>query len=205
MFKKDIKGFGAEKNCLSDPEVDKIRTWLMKALLSGIFGGQSDAILYKCKEAIDKSSDSFPAEEIENQISSETKRSMKLDSDYLDGISYNSGDSHLVLSVCYKGAINFQPRMKGNLPEQDHIFSQNELKRANVDEKKINCIYNLRYIGSSENKIKSKTPFKEWINSIGNNKSELRKHLIPEGVQDVNDFEEFLEKRKKLVEANFIY
>ena len=196
---------GAEENCLSDSEVDKIRNWLIKALFKGIFGGQSDAILYKCKEAVDASSDSFPAEAIENKISSETKRSMKLDSDSLDGVSYNSGDSHLVLSVCYKGAINFQPRMKGNLPEQDHIFSQDELKKADVDEKKINSVYNLRYIGSSENKTKSKTPFNEWMGSVGKSESELKKHLIPKGSWDIGSFDKFLAERKKLIEANFNY
>jgi uncharacterized protein with ParB-like and HNH nuclease domain len=205
MFKKNIKGFGSEKNCLSDLEVDKIRTWLIKALFKGIFGGQSDAILYKCKEAIDASSEFFPAEAIENKISVETKRSMQLDSDSLDRVLYNSADSHLVLSVCYKGAINFQPRMKGNLPEQDHIFSQDELKNAGIDEKKINSVYNLRYIGSSENKIKSNTPFNDWMESIGKNEFELKKHLIPNGEWSIESFDNFLNERKKLLEANFKY
>jgi len=204
IFKANIKGFGAEKNCLDDAGITKIRLWLMKALLSGVFGGQSDTILYKCKEAIDSNStESFPADEIEKKINAETKKSMKLNDGFLDNISYNSKDSYFVLSLCYQGAINFQPRLKGNLPEQDHIFSQNELKCEGVPEEKINSIYNVRYIGGSENKIKSKTPFHEWMDSIGRNKEELDKHLIPDGKWSVGNFDDFLKKRKVLIEAVF--
>jgi len=206
IYKNDIKGFGAEKNCLNDNEISKIRIWLTKALLSGVFGGQSDTILYKCKESIDtKSSDSFPAEDIEKRIDTGTKKSMKLDNDFLDNISYNSTDSYLVLSICYKGAINFQPRLKGNLPEQDHIFSQAELKKADILEKDINCISNIRYISSSENKIKSSTSFSEWMTSIGKNKDELNKHLIPNGDWRIDNFKDFLKERRKLIEAQFDY
>jgi hypothetical protein len=121
------KGFGAEKKCLKDSDLNRIRIWLIKSFFTGIFGGQSDTILYKCKEAIDiDKSKSFPAEQIENKLNNETKKSMKLDENYIDKISYNSADSYLALSICYKGAINFRPAMNGNLPEQDHIFSQSE-------------------------------------------------------------------------------
>lgn len=206
IFKNNIKGFGAERNCLDDSGIAKIRLWLTKALLSGVFGGQSDTILYKCKEAIDANSNkSFPAGEIEKRINTETKKSMKLTDDLLDNVSYSSKDSYLVLSLCYQGVINFQPRLKGNLPEQDHIFSQNELKCAGVPEEKINSIYNIRYIGGSENKIKSKTPFSEWMDSIGQSKEELKKHLIPDGEWSVENFNDFLKERKELIESKFEY
>lgn len=205
IYKRDIKGFGESKNCLNDSEISKIRIWLSKALLFGVFGGQSDTILYKCKEAIDNNSyDVFPAEDIEKRINTETKKSMNSNTDFLDNISYNSIDSYLVLSICYKGAINFQPRMKGNLPEQDHIFSQSELKKANIPEKDINSIYNIRYISSSDNKSKSNTPYSEWIASI-KDQGELNKHLIPNGNWSVANFNDFLKERKKLIEDHFRY
>jgi len=203
IFKNDLKGFGAEKNCLNDDEISKMRVWLIKALFSGIFGGQSDTILYKCKEAIDSNSQSFPAADIERRINNETKKSMKTDLGFLDGVSYNSKDSYLALSICYDGAINFQPRFKGNLPEQDHIFSRDELRRAGVAQEKIDSIYNIRYIGSNENKIKSNTPFSEWLGSIG--RIGRKKHHIPEGAWSTQNFDDFLIARKGLVEAAFQY
>lgn len=206
IFKNGRKGFGQTANCVSDMEITQMRLWLTKALLSGIFGGQADTILYKCKETMDsKKSKLFPSEELENKINTETKKSMKLDPDILGNVKYGSSDSYLVLSICYGGSINFQPRMKGNLPEQDHIFSQDELGRAKVPENKINSIFNLRYIGSSENKIKSKTPFSAWIKSVGANDDELKKHLIPKGDWSVNNYDDFLLARKKLIESSFKY
>ncbi len=206
IFKNGRKGFGQAANCISDIEITQMRLWLTKALLSGIFGGQADTILYKCKETMDsKKSKLFPSEELEKKINTETKKSMKLDPDILDNVKYGSSDSYLVLSICYGGSINFQPRMKGNLPEQDHIFSQHELGKVKVPENKKNSIFNLRYIGSSENKIKSKTPFAVWIKSIGANDDELKKHLIPKGNWSVNNYDDFLFARKKLIESSFKY
>lgn len=204
IFKNRYKAIGEERHCIRNREINKMGVWLSKSLLNGIFGGQSDTILYKCKEAIDASSPySFPAEDIEKRINTETKKSIKLEKEFLDGISYNSRDSYFVLSVCYKGAVNFQPRFKGNLPEQDHIFSYDELHKAKIPEEKINTIYNIRYIGSGENKIKSNTPYSEWIDSIG--EEERKRHFIPEGKWGVDKFNEFLGRRKKLMEDTFGY
>lgn len=162
--------------------------------------------MYKCKETIANVKDKrFPASDIENRINIETKKSMKLDTDIFNNVKYNSGDSFLVLSICYNGSINFKPRMNGNLPEQDHIFSQNELKKAKISDDKINTIFNIRYIGSSENKSKSGTPFVDWMRAIGTDKDILKKHLIPEGNWDVNNYESFLNERKKLIENIFKY
>ncbi|MDP2909036.1 MAG: LemA family protein [Nanoarchaeota archaeon] len=192
VFKNKLKGFGIETNCIDDGEISKIKTWLIKALLSGVFGGQSDTILYKCKEAVDNNlAKPFPGEEMEKRINTETKKSTKLDSDILDKVFYNSADSYLVLSICYGGTVNFSPRFKGNLPEQDHIFCQDELRTAKIPEEKINSIFNIRYIGSTENKTKSNTPFSQWMQSFSSEaekKEELKKHLIPNLVETVQGY-----------------
>jgi len=209
LYKNKFRGLGSGNRCINDEQVSAVKVWLIKALLSGIFGGQSDTILYKCKEIIDiNASKSFPAKDIEKKINTETKKSMKLDSDFLNDVFYNSVDSYLVLSICYEGAINFQPRFKGNLPEQDHIFSQDELREAKVPEDKINCIYNIRYSGSTENKIKGNTLFSEWIDSFSSDREkerELRKHLIPEGKWSIRNFYDFIEKRKELIQQKILY
>jgi uncharacterized protein with ParB-like and HNH nuclease domain len=206
IFKKQIKGFGAGRNCLTENEIRIIRTWLIKGFLSGAFGGQSDTILYKCKEGIDNSSsESFPGDEIEKKIGYETKKSMEPNKDFLDKISYSSTDSYLVLSICYGGTINFQPRFRGNLPEQDHIFSRHELKEAGISEKDANSIANIRYISSDENRSKSSIPYSEWRASIGKNKAELDRHLIPEGEWNVEKFGEFLKRRRELIKNSLKY
>ncbi|NLA25414.1 MAG: DUF262 domain-containing protein, partial [Bacteroidales bacterium] len=40
IYKNNFKGFGETKNCITDNNINQIRIWLIKALLSGVFGGQ---------------------------------------------------------------------------------------------------------------------------------------------------------------------
>jgi uncharacterized protein with ParB-like and HNH nuclease domain len=203
VFENNIKGIGKGKNFIDDDTIVNMRTWLIKALLSGVFGGMSDTILIKCKESIDDNIPNFKAEEIEKKIKKETKKDMEITSDDLDKIKYNDSTSYLVLSIIYKFSINFQPHFIGNIPEQDHLFSQDELSKAGISEDLINSIYNIRYVGKAPNQSKSNKPFNEWI--ISQNKKDKEMHLIPDGNWDVADFEKFLKKRKKLILENFKY
>ena len=202
VYRGGHKGLGSEKGYISDAQISAIRLWLITSLMSGVFGGQSDTILYKCKEAIDAdTTGSFPVDAIAKKINTETKKKIGLGAGYLDGISHNSRTSYLVLSICYQGAVNFQPRYSGNLPEQDHIFSKRELKEAKIPKTKINSICNLRYIGGNENKTKSDTPYAEW--RATQTDSDLQRHLIPAGEWSVANFDAFLAAREELIKRNF--
>ncbi len=197
LYTKEKKAIGSERNCVTEDDIILMRTWFIKALLSGVFGGQSDTILYKCKSAIDDASSNFPSEQIEDRIKKETKKIMKVTIDDINKIAYNSNNSHLILSLAYKSAINFQPCLKSNIPEQDHIFSQDELKQAQKSDDEINTIFNIRYIGKAPNQSKSNKPFNKWIET----QTEIDKatHLIPKGAWDVNNYSEFIEQRKNLI------
>lgn len=197
IFKNDKKAIGSENNCISENDIVLMRTWFIKAMLSGVFGGQSDTILNKCKNAVDLNINSFPAREIENKIKKETKKLMEVTTDDIDKITYNSNNSHLILSLAYKSAINFQPSLKSNIPEQDHIFSQDELKQSGIKEKDINTIFNIRYVGKAPNQSKSNKPYKEWIKT--QDKSDREMHLIPNGNWDIHNYEDFIKERKKLI------
>jgi uncharacterized protein with ParB-like and HNH nuclease domain len=204
LWKNNKKAIGSEHNCINENDISIMKTWFIKALLSGVFGGQSDTILYKCKEAIDKSQTiSFPAEEIEKKIKNETKKDMEITQDDLDKIYYNTPNSHLVLSLIYKSAINFQPVLEANIPQQDHIFSQDELRKAGKKEDEINTIFNLRYVGRAENQLKSYKPFKEWIKN--QSKEDKKMHLIPDGDWDTNNYSEFIKQRKEKIIDAFKY
>lgn len=180
-------------------ELNKIRSWLIKALLSGLFGGQSDTVLYKCKEALDKTKlDTFPTDEIKMGIESIKNRRMSVEGDYIDKIKYRSKESYLLLSLCYGNNINFAPLYDGNFPEQDHIFSKHELRTAGVDERLINSIYNIRLVSQIDNRTKSNVPFREWERLLGNNRELVFKtHLIPtDKVWTVDNYQEFIAARK---------
>jgi len=206
VFKNNKRTYRDDSD-VDGEELAKIRIWLTKALLSGIFGGQSDTALYKCKEAIDSSTiNIFPAEMIQEKIQEMKNKSMEIRDDKFDQFQYRSKESHLFLALCYRFAINFNPIMKGNVPEQDHIFSKFELEAAGVPDDKINCIYNIRFVTQTDNRKKSKTPFLEWANDLKTNKDLVFKvHNIPNRNWKVEDFETFLQERKKLLLANLQY
>lgn len=195
-YKNKGKALSSDRdlNQLSD-----IRTWLIKALLSGVFGGQSDNILYKCKQTIDENTEAFPAAQIESAIESANK-SMELKENIIDSYRYKSKESYLFLSVAYKNAIQFKPKFKKNLPEQDHIFCVKELKSAGIPDGKINSIYNIRYVTLYDNRTKSDDPFVEWTKGLKDKRTEVFKtHMIPEDDWDVNSFDQFIIERKKIL------
>jgi hypothetical protein len=103
-------------------------------------------------------------------------------------------------------SINFQPILRGNLPEQDHIFSRSELSNADIPIEKINSIYNIRFIGGDDNRRKLDTPYEEWTKDLGNNKEMVfERHFIPAGEWSVAKFYEFLEARKVLMLSKLQY
>ncbi len=198
LFKHKKKAIGSENNCVSENDILKMRTWFVKALLSGVFGGQSDTILMKCKNAIDGVITDFPAQEIEALIKKETKKLMEITVDDIDKISYNSNNSYLVLSLIYKHSINFQPSLRANIPEQDHIFSQDELKKNGTPEEKINAVYNIRYVGKAPNQSKSNKPYADWIKT--QNQIDKEMHLIPLSKNwTINEYSDFIDERRTLI------
>lgn len=198
IYKYDKKGIGEEANKLTLDLQVAIREWLITSMLTGVFGGQSDGILYKAKKAIEDNSkhDFFPKNNLFEKFN-EAKPALvlKVTEDLISRASYNSTESFLVLSLLYKHAINFAPLLDDNKPQQDHILSKNELKSIKVPAEKVNSIYNLRFVSASDNRIKSDEPFVDWSNRLG--KTVLKNHFIPDGKWDDKSFDEFLNLRKK--------
>lgn len=189
------------KNKLSTIDNDNsilMKKWLIKILLNGIFGGQADTMLYISKNGIDKSEEkNFPFYEINKSIVN-SKKSFNSIEDILENpkLKYNSSDSFLVLSLLYTD-INFNASYNGNLPQQDHIFSQSWLRKNGIqDELVINSIFNIQFLDAHCNQSKSDTDITNWLNQISQEDKE--KHFIPEGEWGLDNFEEFLAKRKEL-------
>ena len=198
IYKYNIKGIGEESNKITAQLQTEVREWLITSMLTGVFGGQSDGILYKAKKAIDDSSKSnlFPKTELFKRFN-EAKPALVLEvtKDLVSKVSYNSKESYLVLSLLYNHSINFTPLTTDNLPQQDHIISQSELKTAKVSKDKINSIFNLRYVTAADNRQKSDESFINWNNRLGN--TVLDNHYIPHGKWDASNYDTFLEKRKE--------
>lgn len=183
-------------NGFSDENKRIIKKWLYRVLLTGVFGGQADTILYRMKRTIDETkTELFPAEELNREIK-EMGKSLDINEEFLSQIKYNSGDSYLLLSLIYS-ELNFEPSYEGNIPEQDHIFSRNELKTARYSMEDINDIGNIRYVIKNKNRTKSDMPFAKWIKELP--QEERDKHLIPDGNWSVDSYRTFIKERRKLI------
>ncbi|MFZ2725552.1 MAG: DUF262 domain-containing protein [Methylococcaceae bacterium] len=196
IYKYDKKAIGETSNTITA----SMQEWLITSMLTGVFGGQSDGILYKAKTTIDHSSRAnyFPMAELFVKFN-EAKPSLnlKITEDLISKVSYNSTNSSLILSLIYKNGVYFSPLLDANKPQQDHIISRSELKKnRHLKKEDINSIFNLRFVSASDNRIKSDESYAEWSDRVG--KEVLEKHLIPSGDWNADNFKLFLEARKKL-------
>ncbi|MFA5829846.1 MAG: DUF262 domain-containing protein [Candidatus Gracilibacteria bacterium] len=197
IYKWGFKSFGDsnQKNVIS-PEIESdLKNFLLASLLTGLFGGQADTILYSLKQEIDKSTNEiFPLKEIKASLIKRNK-SLDITEEFLDSVYYQGKNSYLILNMIYPN-VELTTVSKTNLPEQDHLFSKEELVNNSYSEDEINTIYNLRYLTSTSNKKKSKTPFNEWYSSITEDERKIA--LIPSGNWNSDNYKEFIEARKQL-------
>ncbi len=196
-YKFEKKGFGEEANKLTLPIQKGIREWLITSMLTGVFGGTSDAILSKAKKAIEEKATNayFPKDELFEKFNeAKPALTLKITEDLISRASYNSSESYLILSLLYKNSVNLSPLLDDNKPQQDHIFSKKEMKDAQIPKEKINSIYNIRLVSASDNRIKSDESYADWSVRLGNSVS--KSHFIPDGNWSVANFDAFLEARK---------
>ncbi len=200
FYKYEKKGIGEESNRLTNETQNSIREWLIISMLTGVFGGQSDSILNKAKKAIEESSSEtcFPKDKLFEKFNeAKPALSLYITDELINKAKYNSTESFLILSLLYKQSINFSPILTDNKPQQDHIISRSELKKANVPEDRINSIYNIRLVSAIDNRVKSDESFIEWRNRLGS--KIIENHFIPDYDWDATNFDNFIESRKTLV------
>lgn len=190
--------------------------WLVIALLKRTFGGQPDNVLRPIREVIRNSSgQGFPFEEILKKLKGSTK-SMSFDGDEIDNLfyyKYGQSYTYSVLAYIYP-SLDFRNKF-----HQDHIFpkklfARQRLFKKGIDESKIdfyldnyNCLANLQLLEGVPNQEKSGKDFKIWVKEkypdATERKEYMTRHYIPEIDLSLENFEEFIKKRKKLITSAF--
>jgi len=186
------------KDSFDDDDKKVIRNWLLNALLSGSFSGHSDNVIDKAKKTIDDlNPKKFPSKKI-NLAFKRMRQSTEVNKEILKGISYGAPESYLLLYLIYPFNTNFNSSNDANYPEQDHIFSRDELKNS-YSKGEINRVGNLRLVTSYTNKRKSGTPYAEWIKK--ESAKELKLTLIPDKPEkwNVKNYLKFVEKREEKI------
>jgi uncharacterized protein with ParB-like and HNH nuclease domain len=193
---------------------ERIRRWLIAALLNGVFSGHSDNTIAVAKTAIAaaiKSDRDFPAANLNAALSKAIKRPSYLTGEALLSaleMTYTSKQIFLLLSLIYEN------KAWGSTPYQiDHIFPQSRLDRRqlmknNVPSSKIdelvacaNRVGNLQLLAGAENVEKSNQTFEDWIRT--RDSSFMEKHCIPEDelLWSVQMAPRFVAAREKLILA----
>lgn len=191
---------------------ERIRRWLIAALLSRVFGGQSDHTIGAAKDAIDSSlreTRDFPLFALNRALTRQIKRPSNLTGEALAEameFQYGNREIFLLLSLLYEnkgwGSLNYHV---------DHIFPQSRIDRKilmknNIPMSKIeqlsscaNRIGNLQLLTSAENLEKSNATFEDWIRT--RDRSVLDKHLIPENehLWSVMMLPQFVAEREKRI------
>lgn len=197
--------YKADKRSKSDfdhKDKEIIKKWLLNILLSRAFGGQSDSLLEVARKSIDpiykQNEIKFPALQINEEFNKRGKIT-ELKEETMKEIHYTSNNSYLLLYMIYPYAINFKPSNNANYPQQDHIFSTDELELNKYGVEDINRIGNIRLVTANANQRKSDTPYSEWIKS--ESEKEIGLSLIPNKPEswNISTYKKFVEDREKLI------
>ncbi|EOH5626490.1 TPA: DUF262 domain-containing protein [Campylobacter coli] len=193
-----------------------IKKWLLRAIILKPFGGSGDTVLSNTRKAFikdfkqngsffDREIELFPLEEIEK----EARYTQLIDEEYLENniieCRKNSPEAFAVLSLLYPNL-----DYKNNNFHKDHLHPESAYKEYEKLYKGTNdCISfniydslpNLQMLDANENESKNNKPLKQWVNEKcnGNRKEFLGKHLIPDVDLSLENFNNFIEERKKII------
>lgn len=188
--------------------------YLNKVNLTGVFGGVSDNFTDSLIKNVAENKD-FIVKEIYGVIKTKGKNMEIRDSSLL-GLHYSSKELHLLLNLWY--GFNYQPSLKENKPQVDHIFPQSILKGIKIENPETgkrnimkykaldrDQVANLMLLTASENGSggkKDALPI-DWF--AEKDEDYLDKHLIPRDKElwGVDKYEDFLEARKLLILEKF--
>ncbi len=184
-------------NKWKDSNKKLLANWLTRVLLTGAFSGSSDTLL---DAIIKKIKNDFNIEEINKEIRDRGRRTT-ISRDSLLNTYYGEKKLYLIFALWYQN-INFNPVYYGNLPWVDHIFPQSKLKKINKKDR--DQIANLMLLSAEENRDEKKDKLpEEWLKDKNDDYFDI--HLIPRDKElwKLENFEKFVEKRKKLIEEKF--
>lgn len=208
-----------KKGILNKDTKKDIKYFLIHSLLKKIYGSQGDTILGKMRDILRTQKggnkyilkkDKFDINEfLKKNITNE--KSLKItEDDFNEILDYKKGAyTFMILSLLYPN-IKFD-KIKFH---QDHlhpkgIFNKTGLKKHGISEEKLNDykelmdgLPNLQLLEGDENKSKNKTPLIDWIdNKINDKKKYKNDNYIPDVNLDFKHFEEFYNKRRKIIKA----
>lgn len=192
---------------------ERIRRWLVAALLNQVFGGSSDSTIAVARKVIDAvpSNGDFPFVELNVALSRHLKRSSAFDDQAIENVlklNYGQKLTFLALTLLY------DEQRWGQMPHHvDHIFpraklSRNALNAMNLPGSHIDTITavtdklgNLQLLSATENLEKNADPFEHWVQTRDD--GFVVRHHLPdnEHLRTIAMFPSFVKAREGLLRA----
>lgn len=196
--------------------------YLLRVLVTGVFGGNPDALIDKLVRCIQEHDD-FLLQEIYGVVRADG-RNLEITPDVIFKQGYGTNAIHLFFNIWYRD-FDYTPAYDGNAPQIDHIFPQSLLKTVkdvNPETGKRNLLHyrqdqrdqiaNCMLLTAEENGFAGKSGqhptawfAKSRFESDEAHARYLTMHLIPDdpALWELDRFEEFVEARKALIRARF--
>lgn len=191
------------ESALEVANAERVRIWLISALLNHVLGGSSDSMLTKLREVLQihrNPNFDFPISAL-NEAVSQAGRISASSNDAIEkvmSITYGSDTCFLALSLLYDernwGTINYSI---------DHLFPRDAFKKNVPDHfKELRDDFgNLALVIGDENSGKKDRPLKEWLPTRSD--EYLKRHFIPrdQSLWEIERFEDFLIERRKMLKT----
>lgn len=196
---------------------DRIRRWLIIALLNGVFGGASSNTLRSARNILQEyllASKDFPIGGLIEGLKDQAGHRAVIEGNDASGFldtRYTSKTSFTALSLLYE-----ERNWGTTLYHIDHIIpksmcSPNELRKQDIPEALIpgiveacDRIGNLQLLPASENVTKSNMPFSEWIRT--RDRGFLERHMIPDDpdLWHPRALPDFVREREKMIQRRVL-
>jgi hypothetical protein len=203
---------------------DSMAAYLLRVLITGVFGGSPDNLIDKVVRNIQEQGD-WVLSEVYGVIR-EDGRSLEVSPEVVLRQYYGSRSIHLFFNLWYRD-FNYAPALAANGPQIDHIFPQwllKTVKDVNPDSGRANLLHyraeqrdqiaNCMLLSAEENGFASKSgkPPAEWFArerfpTREQHAEYLRMHLIPTdpALWTLERFDDFIAARKAFIVEKFSY
>jgi len=194
-----------------------IDTFLLRTLLTGVFGLAPDQLIDECVRKI-RDVKGFDLKEMFGVIQS-TGRSLRIAEDRFWAMGYDSDNIHLLFNLWYKD-FNYVPAYENNRPQIDHIFPKSRLREIKIANAQTGHLTLMKYKRAEQNQLANCMLLTMAENGPGGksdklpdvwfadkSKDYLAMHLIPgdPALWKMDRFDDFLVARKELLRQKFAF
>jgi uncharacterized protein with ParB-like and HNH nuclease domain len=207
--------YAIKRGCDLKASKADLRLFLIKSLLTGVYGGSSDQVLSGIRNALEETvqkGSSFELAQLEKKVRLSGGKSIVINEETLDDLllSTKGPRSFALLSL-----LNSHLKFSQVQFQQDHIhphagFNVVALRKLKLNDDQIgdwhakrDALPNLHLLEGKENQSKLATPFEGWLKKEcpkeADRKTYLHSHSIPDLSLELSNFAEFFEKRRVLL------